>query len=235
MGSAINNMCALLFSWVFSGNCGLTYSEAAAYKYALRHAVSDNRNMPKAKPSMAEQLAKGGDLRGVSETDLEERVRPALARPQHATAIALAKQPQGDKTPPAPHADPSDDTDGIMRSMVAQAISTMRGPGVICFVLKNKRRKYISFSVLPEFELNEHDTVLVLQFMGSCNVEVRGRNLAVLALAVAYGRAEYVRIADGDFDNVTEPYITDLVFHPFEPGKLEWNEKGDYTPAKDAE
>jgi hypothetical protein len=114
--------------------------------------------------------------------------------------------------------------------MVAQAISTMRGPGVICFVLKNKRRKYISFSVLPEFELNEHDTVLVLQFMGSCNVEVRGRNLAILAVGVAYGRAEYVRIADGDFD-VSEPYVTDLVFHPFEPGKLEWSEKGEYVPA----
>lgn len=179
---------------------------------------------------MAEQLAKGGDVRGVPESDLEERVRPSLTRPQPASAIPLVKQPQGEKPPVVPPADPSDDTDSRMRSMVAQAISTMRGPGVICFVLKNKRRKYISFSVLPEFELNEHDTVLVLQFMGSCNVEVRGRNLAILAVGVAYGRAEYVRIADGDFD-VSEPYVTDLVFHPFEPGKLEWSEKGEYVPA----
>ncbi len=177
---------------------------------------------------MAEQLAQGEKMLGGLETDVEERTRAPLARTHAAPASAIPTQLKGEKDIIPLSGEAHQEMERKIRSMVAQALSTTRGPSVICFIPKNRRRKYIAYPILPEFESNEFGTVLVFQSTGT-NVEVRGRNLDVHAAAASFGRLEIVRISDGDF-STAEAYVTDIIFHPPEPGRLTWSEKGEYIP-----
>jgi hypothetical protein len=191
--------------------------------------MGDNRDLPKRGPSMAEQLAHGEKMLGGLETDLEERTRTPFARVQTAPASTISPQPKSEKDISVPSGEAHQEIERKIRSMVAQALSTTRGPSVICFIPKDRRRKYIAYPIVPEFESNEFGTVLVFQSTGT-NVEVRGRNLDVLATAASFARLELVRIADGDF-STADAYVTDIMFHPPEPGRLTWSEKGEYIPA----
>jgi hypothetical protein len=175
---------------------------------------------------MAEQLAHGEKMLGGLETDLEERTKSPFVRAKATPGSQAAQQPVGE-----PAGLPEEFTVEIgrqVRSMVAQALSTARGPNVICFMPKDRRPKWIGYPIVPEAEANEFYTVLVFQ-CATTNVEVRGRNLKPLAVAYSIGRLEIVRISDGDFSS-GEAYVMDIVFHPPEPGRLTWSEKGEYVP-----
>ncbi len=176
---------------------------------------------------MAEQLAQGEKMHGGLETELEGRTRPPLTRAQALTPVQAAPQPASEKTTQLPE-ELSVEIGRQVRSMVAQALSTARGPNVICFIPKDRRPKWIAYPVVPEAEANEFSTVLVFQ-CATTNVEVRGRNLKLLAIAYSIGRLETVRVSDGDFAT-GEAYVTDILFHPPEPGRLSWSEKGEYVP-----
>jgi hypothetical protein len=190
--------------------------------------MTDNREAPKRGASLAEQLAGREGVREGLQTDLEERTRVPLARAHTVPASTISAQPRGDTDISVLNGEAHQEMERKIRSMVAQALSTTRGPNVICFIPKDRRRKYIAYPILPEFESNEFGTVMVFQSTGT-NIEVRGRNLDALATAASFGRLEIVRIADGDF-STAEAYITEIIFHPPEPGRLTWSEKGEYIP-----
>lgn len=176
--------------------------------------------------SRAEQLAKGETVLGGVEAEVEERPRTFVARAANTASGHALPQPKSENPPSA---DGVQELERNVRSMLAQALSTVRGPNVICFIPKDRRPKWIGYPVLPEFEGNEFGTVLVFQ-AATANIEIRGRNLLVLAQAASFGHLETVRISDGNFAT-SEAYVTDILFHPPEPGRLRWSEKGEYVPA----
>jgi hypothetical protein len=192
--------------------------------------MTDDRETPKRSASLAEQLAKGERMLGGLEADLDERTRPAFARPQAVPASTITQQPKGETANILPE-EFTEAIDRRIQSMVAHVLNTTRGPNLICFIPKDRRPKWIAYPVVPEAEGNEFGTVFVFQCLNS-NVEVRGRNLKILAIAYSIGRLEAVRISDGDF-STAEAYVTDIIFHPPEPGKLTWSEKGEYVPQTD--
>lgn len=186
--------------------------------------MSDNQDAPKRAMSLAEQLAKGEKVAGV-EAEIEERPRTFAARMSPVAPGRPVPQPKGED---APAGDVVQELERNVRSMLAQALSSVRGPNVICFIPKDRRPKWIAYPVVPEFEANEFGTVLVFQAV-SANIEVRGRNLGVLATAASFGHLETVRIADGNFVT-NEAYVTEILFHAPEPGRLRWSAAGEYLP-----
>jgi hypothetical protein len=183
--------------------------------------MSDSQNEPRRPRSLAEQLATGEKVPGGAEADVRERPHAFIARP----ANPPVPQPKSES---APSGDAIQDLERNVRSMLAQALGTVRGPNVICFIPKDRRPKWIGYPAVPEFEGNEFGTVLVFQST-SANIEIRGRNLLVLAQAASFGHLETVRISDGNFAN-NDAYVTDILFHPPEPGRLHWSERGEYLP-----
>lgn len=186
--------------------------------------------MPKRGMSRAEQLATGEKVLGGVEAEVEERPRAFVARASHAAPAPPASQPKAENSLSG---DVVQEIERNVRSMLAQALSTTRGPNVICFIPRDRRPKWTAYPIVPEFEGNEHGTVLVFQSTG-VNIEVRGRNLGVLATAASFGHLETVRISDRDFVT-SEAYVTDIIFHPPESGRLNWSEKGEYIPKTEQE
>jgi hypothetical protein len=197
--------------------------------------MADKPEVPKRGNTLAAQLLQQLDRTKNYESESEWREKPPVTTKPQAAAALSTKQPQSEQvlegtveSSTEPETDPTKTT-----SAVAQSITVQRGPSAICFIYRNrygrKQRKIVTYATLPEWELNDEGTVLVLQFT-SANVELRGRNLVPLEREIHLGRTTFVHLADsGDF-NPLEGYVTDILFHLPQPGTLEWSEKGEYLP-----
>jgi len=197
--------------------------------------MADKPEVPKHGETLAARLLQQLDRTKTSEGELEWREKPPAAAKPHPSAAPLSPQPQSEPATEGtgtPSGEPETES-AKTTSAVAQSITVQRGPSAICFIYKNKygrkQRKILTYATLPEWELNDDGTVLVLQFV-STNVELRGRNLVPMEREIHLGRTTFIHLADGGNFNPLEGYVTEILFHPPQPGSLEWNEKGEYLP-----